>query len=149
MPIPAALLDRLRSIFPDALATDEAERFVYGYDNSRREALPDAVVFPTTHEQVAALVEACRAHRTPIVARGRGTNTTGASVPVAGGVVASFERMSRIVAIAPPSSSPACSTQTSSARCALMACSGRRIRRRRRTAQSAAISPATPADLAR
>ena len=81
--------------------TGEAERLVYGYDNSRRQALPDAVVFPRTHEQVVALVRACREHRVPLTARGRGTNTTGASVPVAGGVVASFERMNRIVRIDP------------------------------------------------
>ncbi|HEY0179058.1 MAG TPA: FAD-linked oxidase C-terminal domain-containing protein, partial [Dokdonella sp.] len=32
-------------------------------------------------------------------ARGRGTNTTGASVPIEGGVVASFERMNRVLRI--------------------------------------------------
>jgi D-lactate dehydrogenase len=36
-----------------------------------------------------------------VVARGRGTNTTGATVPVAGGVVVSFERMDAILAIRP------------------------------------------------
>jgi D-lactate dehydrogenase len=96
------LIDQLRAAFGDAnLVTDEAERLVYGYDNSRREAMPDAVVFPTTHEQVVSLVRACRAHRVPLVARGRGTNTTGASVPIAGGIVVSFERMNRILAIDP------------------------------------------------
>ena len=101
MTLPQELLDRLRSTFGDSLVTDEAERLVYGYDNSRREAMPDAVVFPTSHEQVVALVHACRVHRVPLVARGRGTNTTGASVPIAGGIVASFERMNRILAIDP------------------------------------------------
>jgi len=101
MAMTPALLDSLRATFRDALETDTAVRAVYGYDNSRREAMPDAVVFPTSHEQVVALVGACRAHRTPLIARGRGTNTTGASVPVDGGIVASFERMSRIVAIDP------------------------------------------------
>jgi D-lactate dehydrogenase len=37
----------------------------------------------------------------PLVARGRGTNTTGATVPVAGGVAVSFERMDRILDIRP------------------------------------------------
>jgi len=97
----AELLDNLRAIFADALQTEAAIRAVYGYDNSRREAMPDAVAFPMTHDQVVALVRACRAHRTPLIARGRGTNTTGASVPVEGGIVASFERMNRIVAIDP------------------------------------------------
>ncbi|HNR92627.1 MAG TPA: FAD-linked oxidase C-terminal domain-containing protein [Dokdonella sp.] len=99
-PAPAALGARLRECFAaDEFTLDEAERTVYGYDNSRREALPDAVVFPTMHDQVVALVRICRELQLPLVARGRGTNTTGATVPVAGGIVASFERMNRILAI--------------------------------------------------
>lgn len=99
MALAAGLQQTLAAIFPDALSVDPAECLTYGYDNSRRRALPDAVVFPTTHEQVVALVQACRAARTPLIARGRGTNTTGATVPVAGGVVVSFERMNRILRI--------------------------------------------------
>ena len=37
----------------------------------------------------------------PLIARGRGTGTTGATVPDRGGVVLSFERMNRILRIAP------------------------------------------------
>jgi D-lactate dehydrogenase len=95
----AALADLQQLFAADALTVDAAECLVYGYDNSRRQAAPDAVVFPATHEQVVALVGVCRRHRLPLVARGRGTNTTGATVPVAGGVVASFERMNRLVRI--------------------------------------------------
>nr|WP_234987870.1 FAD-linked oxidase C-terminal domain-containing protein [Lysobacter spongiicola] len=80
---------------------DPSERLAYAYDNSRRQALPDAVALPTSAEQVVALVKACRAHRVPVVPRGRGTNTTGAAVPVAGGVVVSFERMDRILQVRP------------------------------------------------
>lgn len=98
----AAALAELQALFrADALCLDAGERLVYGYDNSRRQAMPDAVVFPTSHEEVVALVRLCRAHRIPLVARGRGTNTTGASVPVDGGIVASFERMNRILRIDP------------------------------------------------
>lgn len=102
MTLPSALLEALHASFAgDALSLAEAERLAYAYDNSRRNALPDAVVFPTTHEQTEALVRACREHRVPLVARGRGTNTTGATVPVDGGVVASFERMNRILRVDP------------------------------------------------
>lgn len=94
-----ALLAALRGIFGDAMTADASERLTYGYDNSRRQAMPDAVVFPTSHAQVVELVRLCRRYSTPLVARGRGTNTTGASVPVGGGIVASFERMSRILRI--------------------------------------------------
>lgn len=99
--LPAAALADLARLFGDALATDPAECLVYGYDNSRRQAPPDAVVFPTAHDQVLELVRICRRHRLPLVARGRGTNTTGATVPARGGVVASFERMRRIIEIRP------------------------------------------------
>lgn len=102
MNLPAAFVDQIREIFPsDALALDEATRAACGYDNSRRESLPDAVVLPPAHDEVVALVAACKRHRVPLTARGRGTNTTGATVPLAGGVVASFERMNRILRIEP------------------------------------------------
>ena len=99
---PPDLARRLEGIVgPSGYSVDPAECLVYGYDNSRREAQPVAVVFPTTHAQVVELVALCRTHQISLTARGRGTNTTGASVPVAGGIVASFERMDRIVRIDP------------------------------------------------
>ncbi|MBW3550810.1 MAG: FAD-binding protein [Proteobacteria bacterium] len=101
MPLPAPLHRELAGLLGDGWLTDASERLTYAYDNSRREVLPDAVALPTTSEQVLGLVRACRAHRVPVVARGRGTNTTGASVPVDGGVVVSFERMNRILEVRP------------------------------------------------
>ncbi|MGA9334036.1 MAG: FAD-linked oxidase C-terminal domain-containing protein [Rudaea sp.] len=100
MPLDSSLAIQLGRLFPgDALTTDAAECLAYGYDNSRRQAQPDAVVFPTQHTQILELVRACRLARTALTVRGRGTNTTGATVPVEGGVVASFERMNRIIRI--------------------------------------------------
>lgn len=99
--LPADLARTLAALLGDGFLIDASERLTYGYDNSRRQAMPDAVALPTTREQVVALVRACRAHRVPVIARGRGTNTTGAAVPIAGGVVVSFERMRRILDIRP------------------------------------------------
>ncbi|TZF82393.1 FAD-binding oxidoreductase [Cognatilysobacter lacus] len=89
----------LAAVLGDAWRTDPAECLVYGYDNSRMQAMPVGVALPQDREQVVAIVRACRKHRLPIVPRGRGTNTTGATVPIAGGIVVSFERMDRIVDI--------------------------------------------------
>lgn len=100
-PLPSALASELHSLLGDGWRTDTSERLAYAYDNSRRQSLPDAVALPTTRDQVVALVRACRRARVPVIARGRGTNTTGAAVPVAGGVVVSFERMNRILDIRP------------------------------------------------
>jgi D-lactate dehydrogenase len=99
--IPQSMHEAMAGLLGAAWLRDDAERLAYAYDNSRRLSLPDAVALPTTRAQVIALVLACREHRVPLVARGRGTNTTGASVPVGGGVVVSFERMDRIVDIRP------------------------------------------------
>ncbi len=85
----------------DRVLTDPTERHVYGYDNSRKHHLPDAVVFALAEEEVRGIVDTCRAHRVPLIARGRGTGTTGAAVPVRGGVVLSLERMRRILAVDP------------------------------------------------
>lgn len=91
--LPAGLRDALP---PDALLTDVASCAVYGYDNSKRHGPVLAVALPANESQVQALVRACARARTPIVARGRGTATTGATVPVDPSIVICFERMQRI-----------------------------------------------------
>ncbi|PRH83523.1 FAD-binding oxidoreductase [Arenimonas caeni] len=100
--LPANVAEELTALLgPDGLLLDQAERLAYGYDNSRRQGLPLAVALPTDAAQVQAIVRLCRAHRLPIVARGRGTNTTGASVPGEDALVVSFERMDKVLAIRP------------------------------------------------
>jgi D-lactate dehydrogenase len=81
----------------EAVRDDIAERIAYSYDNSRMQALPEAVVFAHSHDEVVKVVHTCREARTPLVVRGRGTNTTGASVPTEGGIVLSLEGMQRIL----------------------------------------------------
>jgi D-lactate dehydrogenase len=83
------------------LLTDPADCWPYGYDNSRLHALPRGVVFAADEAQITALVVLCRDAGVPLVARGRGTGTTGATVPDHGGIVLSFERMDAILRIAP------------------------------------------------
>jgi D-lactate dehydrogenase (quinone) len=83
----------------DGLLTDPADRWTYGYDNSRMQSLPLAVVLPADTAAVQRLVEVCRSHRLPLTVRGRGTGTTGAAVPEEGGVVLSMERMASVLGI--------------------------------------------------
>ncbi len=102
MNLPATFVAELAALLrAEGWRTDEASRRAHGEDDSRQFALPDAVAFPQNREQVAAIVRACRAHRVPIVARGAGTGTTAAAVPFLGGLVVSFARMNRILAIQP------------------------------------------------
>jgi D-lactate dehydrogenase (quinone) len=98
--LPAKLLEPLRDVLDaDGLLTSPGECLVYGYDNSKRQGMPIAVALPRSHAQALAVMQLCAEHRLPLVARGRGTNTTGASVPPDGALVLSFERMDRILRI--------------------------------------------------
>lgn len=85
----------------DGLLTDPADCWTYGYDNSKGQALPMAVVLPGGTAAVQAVVRACRNAQRALTVRGRGTGTTGAAVPEDGGVVMSMERMDRILRIDP------------------------------------------------
>ena len=99
-PLPPEALRELGSIAgTGGLLTDPADCWPYGYDNSRRQALPQAVLFIREAEQVAAVLALCNRLAIPVTARGRGTGTTGATVPDRGGIVLSFERMTRILRV--------------------------------------------------
>lgn len=101
-PADAAFRRALRDVLgSDNVLEDPADCWPYGYDNSRRQARPEAVGFATEAGQVRDVVRLCNEAHVPLVARGRGTGTTGAAVPVAGGLVLSLERMDRILELAP------------------------------------------------
>lgn len=102
MPLSDAVIKALAAVVgPNSLLTDPADCWPYGYDNSRRQALPAAVAFVTSAEQVEALVQLASQHGIPVTARGLGTGTTGATVPERDGIVIAFERMNRILKIDP------------------------------------------------
>ncbi|WP_462322938.1 FAD-binding oxidoreductase [Halochromatium sp.] len=97
----SVIKDLAAIVGPEALLTDPADCWPYGYDNSRRQGLPAAVAFVTRAEQVEALTQLANQHGFPITARGLGTGTTGATVPERSGIVVAFERMDRILRIDP------------------------------------------------
>ncbi|MDH5485225.1 MAG: FAD-binding protein [Gammaproteobacteria bacterium] len=85
----------------DKILTETADCITYGYDNSRNHALPEMVLLPDNEQQVISIVQQCNQFNIPLIARGRGTGTTGATVPVLGGVVMSFEQMNKIIRLDP------------------------------------------------
>ncbi|HVC88005.1 MAG TPA: FAD-linked oxidase C-terminal domain-containing protein [Gaiellaceae bacterium] len=56
----------------------------------------DAVVLPSSTEEVAAVLRWCYEHDVSLTARGGGTGLAGGAIPVEGGVVIGFERMNRV-----------------------------------------------------
>lgn len=94
------LKDLIGSYFsPEQFYTDPSDCWVYGYDNSRRHALPDAVIFAHDHDDVVKAVKLCYDNDLPLTARGRASGTTGGAIPVKGGVVLSLERMQKIIRV--------------------------------------------------
>jgi len=96
------LIETLRDVLGDGrLLTEAADRIAYGCDNSTRQGMPLAVALPDTHAEVVAIVAACHRHRLPVIARGQGTGTTGAAVPLGDALILCLNRMNRIVQIDP------------------------------------------------
>ena len=84
---------------PRDYALDAETRLTYAYDATRREAMPDLVVFPRTLKAVQHVMRIAHETRTPVYPRGGGTGLSGGSVPLLGGVVLSLEHLNRLVEI--------------------------------------------------
>lgn len=84
----------------DGLLSSREELLVYECDGYVIEKnLPDVVAFPSTTEQVSAIVRLCNQHGIPFVPRGAGTSLAGGCLPVGGGVMIALTRMRRILEV--------------------------------------------------
>jgi D-lactate dehydrogenase (cytochrome) len=90
----------LRQRFGDALELGEGIRRQHGTSEAHfAEALPDAVVFASSTEEVADCVRLCVAAGVAIVPFGAGTSIEGNALPINGGVSVNLARMDAILAI--------------------------------------------------
>src|SRR5215469_1835219 len=96
----SSIREKLRKICgSDAVLHEKEDLLLYEYDAGLAKARPDFVVFPTTTEQVSAIVALAGEAGLPIVPRGAGTGLSGGAIPRAGGVVLAFARMNRILEV--------------------------------------------------
>ncbi|MEC7078030.1 MAG: FAD-linked oxidase C-terminal domain-containing protein [Pseudomonadota bacterium] len=93
------VLDQLRGVLPDtSLITDAAGLKPYETDGlTAIRELPWLVVLPTTEQQVVEVVNICRQHQVPIIARGAGTGLSGGARPHKHGVVLGLSKMNQIL----------------------------------------------------
>src|SRR5688572_7165321 len=85
---------------PGAVLTDPAGLFVYESDGfTIAKARPRAVVFPTTVDEVVAVVKILAERDVQIVPRGSGTGLAGGCVAFEEGVIVSTTRLNRILKI--------------------------------------------------
>jgi D-lactate dehydrogenase (cytochrome) len=90
----------LEALFAERLHLAKVVRLQHGGSETHfAPALPDAVVFAHSTEEVAELVKLCIAHNVPIIAFGAGTSIEGNTIPVSGGVTVDLSEMNAIVEV--------------------------------------------------
>jgi glycolate oxidase len=82
--------------------TSREDMVAYSYDATALWShVPDVVVLPENSFQISEILKLADTHRIPVTARGSGTNVSGGSVPIKGGIVLCTTRMNRILEINP------------------------------------------------
>ena len=97
----ARILHEFRSIVgAPGLITDAEQLSTYECDGlTMFRVMPQAVLLPTSTEQVQAIVRVCHREKIPFVARGSGTGLSGGALPVPNGIVISLARMNHILEV--------------------------------------------------
>lgn len=96
-----ALAD-LGALFGDRVSLSAPVLAEHGQSESLVTAgLPDAVVFPRSTDEVAALARWSTLHRVPLIGWGAGTSLEGHALAVAGGVVVDFRDMAAVLELRP------------------------------------------------
>lgn len=89
----------MKVVGPENFSTDAADLKCYSYDASGISSLPEAIVLPKTTEEVSQVLSFANQEGLAVFPRGAATGTTGASVPIQGGLVLSLTRMDQIISI--------------------------------------------------
>src|SRR5580700_6380365 len=97
----AALLTELRAITGSrAVITSPEELHTYDSDAlTSLRTMPQAVLLPSSTQEVQAILRLCHREKIPFVARGSGTGLSGGALPVENGIVISLARMNRILEV--------------------------------------------------
>ena len=96
----ALAIAALKDLLGDRLSTGESIREIHGRDEAYSQpALPDAVAFPQSTEEVSAIVKICARYKVPVVPFGIGTPLEGHVIPIHGGISVDTSRMNKILEI--------------------------------------------------
>jgi len=94
------LINRLKDIVGhNHVLHSDMDLTLYGYDASLEKGKPDVVVLPNSTEEVSKVVRLAHEEKIPIIGRGSGTNLSGGTIPVKGGIVVHFSRMNRVLEV--------------------------------------------------
>ncbi|AUQ55415.1 FAD-binding oxidoreductase [Phaeobacter inhibens] len=95
-----AAIDVLKQRFGEQLQTGQAIREQHGHTTTWiTNQPPDAVVFPTSSDEVAEIVRTCADYGVPVIPYGTGTSLEGHVNAPAGGICVDMMRMDKILAV--------------------------------------------------
>ncbi len=90
----AQLGEQLTHILPRGqVLADGVSRLAYSYDATGERRPPHLVVVPTHADDVGPVLAAAARANVPVMARGAGTNLSGGTLPLFGGVVVALQRL--------------------------------------------------------
>ena len=93
-------IEALRELLGERCSTGQSVREQHGRGESWHPVqAPDAVCFPHSNEEVAAIVKLCAAQHTPVIAFGTGTSLEGQVQAVRGGVCVDFSQMNQVLEV--------------------------------------------------
>ena len=96
----SSTIDELRLVLGDKVSVNQTMREHHSKDESfHLPSLPDAVVYATCTEDVAATLKICNKNCTPVVAFGAGTSLEGNSTPIYGGLSLDVSQMDKVLRI--------------------------------------------------
>jgi D-lactate dehydrogenase (cytochrome) len=96
------VLAELAALLGDRLTTSADERAHHGRDESYHAPhLPEAVAYPTSVEDVQAIVRVCARHGTPVIPFGAGSSIEGHVLAVHGGVTVDLRHLNKIIEVNP------------------------------------------------
>ena len=83
----------------ESVLSDMKDLIAYSYDATPRQEMPEVIVFPHSTAEVSAVMKAAHREKIPVVPRGAGTNLSGGTIPIKGGIILETSRMNRILEI--------------------------------------------------
>ncbi|MDI6615162.1 MAG: FAD-linked oxidase C-terminal domain-containing protein [Syntrophaceae bacterium] len=94
------IIRKFREIVGQGACLHSVEDLInYSYDSSVDEAMPELVLLPQSTEQVSAIMKVANEEGIPVTPRGAGTNLSGGTVPMKGGIVLVLTRMNRLITL--------------------------------------------------
>ena len=90
----------IRIVGKDDALTEDEDLASYSFDGTTNWVhKPDVVVFPTSPQEISEILKLANKRRIPVTPRGAGTNVSGGSIPIKGGIVLCTTKMNRILKI--------------------------------------------------